>query len=99
MRKVMTKKQRAKRVNDIKILVYYSIAKIAQLMTLAGIAMFLIAYAADIEFSPISTIIMYLVAAAIIVIVSNFIASRLSRYLYDKKAISASRVIDSIFYH
>ena len=62
MRKVMTKKQRAKKVNDIKIAVYYAIVKIAQFMTGTGVVMCLISAAADIEFTPVSTVILYLLA-------------------------------------
>lgn len=97
MRKVMTKKQRAKKVNDIKIAVYYAIVKIAQFMTGTGVVMCLISAAADIEFTPVSTVILYLLASIAVIIVSNFIASRLSFYLYRKHAIPRSKVIDSIF--
>ena len=88
MRKVMTKKQRAKKVNDI---------KIAQFMTGTGVVMCLISAAADIEFTPVSTVILYLLASIAVIIVSNFIASRLSFYLYRKHAIPRSKVVDSIF--
>lgn len=97
MRKVMTKKQRAKKVNDIKIAVYYAIVKIAQFMTGTGVVMCLISAAADIEFTPVSTVILYLLASIAVIIVSNFIASRLSFYLYRKHAIPRSKVVDSIF--
>lgn len=97
MRKVMTRKQRAKRVNDIKIAVYYMIVKFAQFMTGAGVVMCLISVAADIEFTPVSTVILYLLISIVVVAVSNFIASRLSFYLYRKHAIPRSKVIDSIF--
>lgn len=97
MRKVMTKKQRAKRLMMLKIAIYYMIVKFAQFMTGAGIVMCLISAAADIEFTPVSTVILYLLASIAVVIVSNFIASRLSFYLYRKHAIPRSKVIDSIF--
>ena len=97
MRKVMTKKQRRKRFNDIKIVTYYGIAKFAQFMTGIGVIMCLISAAADIEFTPVSTVILYLFASIAVVIVSNFIASRLSFYLYRKHAIPRSKVVDSIF--
>lgn len=97
MRKVMTKKQRRKRFNYIKIAVYYMIVKFAQFMTGAGVVMYLISAAADIEFTPVSTIILYLLISIIVIAVSNFIASRLSFYLYRKHAIPRSKVIDSIF--
>lgn len=97
MRKVMTEKQRRKRFNDIKIVVYYMIAKFAQFMTGAEIIMCLISAAADIEFTPVSTIILYLLISIIVIAVSNFIASKLSFYLYRKHAIPRSKVIDSIF--
>lgn len=97
MRKMMTKKQKRVRANKIKALVYYAIVKIAQFMTGAGVVMCLISAAADIEFTPVSTVILYLLASIAVVIVSNFIASRLSFYLYRKHAIPRSKVIDSIF--
>lgn len=99
MRKVMTKKQRRKRFNNIKIVIYYGIAKFAQFMTVIGVIMCLISAAADIEFNPVWRIVLYMGVSITVVVVSNFIATRLSRYLYSKHAISESRVIDDIFYH
>lgn len=97
MRKVMTKKQKQKRFNDIKKVVYYSIVKVSHFITVLGIIMVFISCAADMELNPVSRILGYLAVSATVVVVSNFIASRLSYYLYRKNVISESRVVDSIF--
>lgn len=96
MRKMMTKKQRAKRVNDIKILVYYSVAKIAQFMSIACVFVYLISCAADIEYNSISNIMINFTVSLLAIPVLNSIAHKLTYYLYKKHAISKSKVIRSI---
>lgn len=97
MKKILTKNQRRKRNNDIKILVYYSIAKLAQAVTTASVIMLVLGMGADIEFSSAFNIITWCAIAIALLVSSNFIASRLSRYLYKKHAISKSRVINDWF--
>lgn len=96
MKKQMTRKQRIKRSNMRKAVVYYCIAKVFQILSCIGVLAVFCCLAADMRFSSLTSVVIGLVVGAVTYVVFNEIAHKITEYLYNHGYIKECAVIDSV---